>query len=468
MSSSYGIGAGILGKGIPSRGTTFKRGAYRGMNRGRGRARGGGKDYFPSSQSTMTHPNLSCSKFYIPTHESLVSSTHAYQVSPSLHPTNGGDSSATAPTHTLGLELPRWGSIDVDGKMWILPESGGKAFDPASAMHDIASIILHNYSGAWKTYSQVPEDVKKEWYRQFQEKHKCLPQDEDQMRKSFHEKASNLLTCDMHRLRNDLGKQDWIDRKNSAQLHEKWDFPNWQMKTQRNKDNRACYDGPTHMGGSIPKIEYEKRRREDLESDPKSLCWEKNKRTQTFKSDCSSWISTNARANVEEFMKQKSDQDNAIENGEDLVTRQSDNQFYVQAAGGMNRKGRINNLGSEAGRYKASKISTNSCEGVSASEYDRIRELITNLVTKNEQLTMEQQETRKCIQTYNDRMHTQEQEMIIMKEQLAQLMAQVVAGMHTPTCSSSVKPTPKLEEQIKNCDDVDNHDECEYLAEDSQ
>ncbi|XP_061345137.1 uncharacterized protein LOC133290993 [Gastrolobium bilobum] len=416
----------------------------RGINRRKGIARGGMRVESPSLQSTPhSQPSPSSFRLSTPTPEHTAASTdEANQVaSPSPLPTPGVDS-FTATMSSGALMLPVWGSKDpADELIWIRPM--GTAFDPPYVVREITDIVKSNFNTSWLSYGEVRKAVGDNWYKQFRKMYKCVPQHEVLMQKTFHHKASYLLSHHLHKVRVGTERGTWIKSDILPQLQEKWALASWQRRSQKNKQNRSKYEGPAHVGGSIPATEIKKRLRMDPTINPESLSWEVFKKMHLVKSD-GLWVNEKAKGYAEDFLKRRTDRDNALEAGAEASTCQSDEVLLLQAVGGMNKKGRIYGLGAEAWNYKSTKISA-SLSGVSTDEYDHMRDLVTSLSSQNEQLKQKYENTQQQMTVMKKKTDQEmaimkektDREMAIMKEQLAMLMARLGGDVRTSTTTTS-------------------------------
>ncbi|TKY62948.1 hypothetical protein E2542_SST12813 [Spatholobus suberectus] len=70
---------------------------------------------------------------------------------------------------------------------------------------------------------------------------------------------------------------------------------------------------------------------------------------------------------------------------DDVSIQQFDNNIFYDVVGGMNSKGRMFGLGSEIGKYKSSSSSMSS-NGISLSEYDQMRSLVSKVIEEKKNL----------------------------------------------------------------------------------
>ncbi|XP_061352531.1 uncharacterized protein LOC133297410 [Gastrolobium bilobum] len=358
-----------------SSGNGIRRGnTPRGISRGRGRPQRVGRATSSSPQLISSQPSPPTSRLRTPTPDPITESTEDARqvVSPSPLPSYGAESSAA-----IAGSHPVWGSTDpTDKKIWICPLR--TTFEPSCVNREIMPIIKGNFDQSCESYGNCSVDMRDLWYEKFLQKYKCLPHDENMMKKTFDSKASTLLSHHLHRIRNGQEKDTWIKDDAFANIKEIWSSDEWQKKSQKNKQNRACFEGASHVGGSIPFSEHKKRLMEDPAIDPNSVDWLLYEMMHIVKKD-GSWTSQRSKEVADKFFERRNEHDMVI--GNDASTGQSDNELFLQTVGGMSKKGRIFGLDSEASKYKASQKSASSCQGVSANEYNRMRDLVTTIST---------------------------------------------------------------------------------------
>ena len=91
-----------------------------------------------------------------------------------------------------------------------------------------------------------------------------------------------------------------------------------------------------------------------------------------------------------------------------MSSHQSDNNIFLDVVGGVDKKGRVFGLGPEAGKYKPFVSSTS--DGISLSEYEHMRAVISNLSAEN--MTLKDQ-----LKTHEDLIRASQEESISTREE---------------------------------------------------
>ena len=92
---------------------------------------------------------------------------------------------------------------------------------------------------------------------------------------------------------------------------------------------------------------------------------------------------------------------------------QSENSIFYDVVGGVNKKGRIFGLGSEAGKIKPS--SSRVSDGISNSEYEQMKIFVSNLSEENKTL-------KEQLQSHSELIRASQEESRLVREQLRQFM----------------------------------------------
>ncbi|XP_058733399.1 uncharacterized protein LOC131605009 [Vicia villosa] len=126
----------------------------------------------------------------------------------------------------------------------------------------------------------------------------------------------------------------------------------WQKIFMINKQNRKSKVGHNvHSGGSISARENAKKMRVELHREP--TCFELYQRLHRPKGKPNEWFNETQAKIVEMYQTQileKNSQSGGGNNEQSI--QQSDNDVYMNAVGGINKKGRIFGLGSVAANVK--------------------------------------------------------------------------------------------------------------------
>ena len=90
--------------------------------------------------------------------------------------------------------------------------------------------------------------------------YKWLPEDEDNIKRSFESKGSSSLKNALSKLRENKDSGNWLHADYLEELKTKWQSPEWQEKARKNRQNRQSKQGLNqHSGGSISAKEHVKR-----------------------------------------------------------------------------------------------------------------------------------------------------------------------------------------------------------------
>ncbi|XP_061337940.1 uncharacterized protein LOC133284847 [Gastrolobium bilobum] len=129
-------------------------------------------------------------------------------------------------------------------------------------------------------------------------------------------------------------------------------------------------------------------------TDLSTVDWAVFKHTHTSKDDRDRWCNDKAKAKADDFTRLREERDSQVTPGVDASSVASDNDLILQAAGGVNSKGRVYGLSTRGGVYKQSRLSNRLPFGVSQQENDRMRTLILQLqgtVAQQEEKATQQQ-----------------------------------------------------------------------------
>ncbi|KAL2342606.1 hypothetical protein Fmac_003891 [Flemingia macrophylla] len=192
-------------------------------------------------------------------------------------------------------------------------------------------------------------------------------------------------------------------------------------KARTNANNRNSSDGSLHTGGSIPTSEHFKR--------------------------------------LNEYQRRLSERESHQSSGDGASSSvQSENSIFYDVVGGLNKKGRIFGLGSEAGKYKAS--SSGSYDGISNSEYEQMKNLVSNLSEENRTL-------KEQLQSHSEMIRASQEESRLVREQLRQFMETFsprLASQHLHPPQPS--PTHDQDDPQSNDNELDDDHDSNHNAAD--
>lgn len=134
-----------------------------------------------------------------------------------------------------------------------------------------------------------------------------------------------------------------------------------------------------------------------------------------------------------------------------MSSHQSDNSIFLDVVGGVDKKGRIFGLGPEAGKYKPS-ASTTSYDGVSPSEYQQMRTLVTNLSDENKSL-------KEQLQSHEELIRASQEESRLVREQLLQFMESFSLSHPSSLAPRPNPPQPPPTNQDNQQDDDELDDD---------
>ncbi|KAJ1410071.1 hypothetical protein SESBI_22307 [Sesbania bispinosa] len=130
-------------------------------------------------------------------------------------------------TTSVTPENIRWGTKDVDGRIWIKPASGNN-FHPGVALRGVITrIFKKKFEGSWTSWTDVDGDTKDIWFESFKALFKWLEQDEDTIRKCFNSRGSLAYKNVMFKVRKGEDKGEWIGQALLDQLRAKWEDEDW-------------------------------------------------------------------------------------------------------------------------------------------------------------------------------------------------------------------------------------------------
>ncbi|KAL2333580.1 hypothetical protein Fmac_014793 [Flemingia macrophylla] len=297
--------------------------------------------------------------------------------------------------------------------------------EPVHSRQQISQSLMSSHSPIMSqkgvTFSGIERSI-----HSAKRKFKWLVHHDAQIRRTFDHKAFEAFSNAMYRVRRSIDVGSWIPKQKRAELEQKWNDENWKEKARTNANNRNSSDGSLHTGGSIPTFEHFKRLK--ISADMTPTCWDLFQKThktangdkwvaskaeriatanprrrrvnlQRKKEECSERLATAASIFLRssslrygeneflpnEYQRRLSERESHQSSGDGASSSvQYENSIFYDVVRGVNKKGRIFGLGSEAGKYKAS--SSGSYDGISNSEYEHMKNLVSNLSEENKTL----------------------------------------------------------------------------------
>ncbi|XP_020209038.1 uncharacterized protein LOC109793973 [Cajanus cajan] len=142
-------------------------------------------------------------------------------------------------------------------------------------------------------------------------------------------------------------------------------------------------------------------------------CWDLFQKTHKT-ANGNTWVSSKAERIVNEYERRLSERQSQQLSGHHVASSvQSENSIFYDVVGGVNNKGRIFGLGSEAGKYKPS--SSTFLYGFSTPEYEQMKNLVSNLSEENKTL-------KEQLQSHAYLILASQEESWLVREQLKQFM----------------------------------------------
>ncbi|KAK2369900.1 hypothetical protein QL285_082998 [Trifolium repens] len=252
---------------------------------------------------------------------------------------------------SVASENIKWGSKDPsDGRIWIRSAPGNN-FEPESTVRGaITKIFKENFLGAWSCWSAVDTTTQDSWFDDFKAKYKWFEKDEDNIRKSFDSRGTLALKNALFKVRSGKDKGEWIDEDKLKELRDEWKGEKWQNISKINTQNRKSQAGHNvHSGGSISAKEHAKRMRVELNREP--TCFEVYQRMHKPKEKSNEWFNEEQALIAESYQTKLFERDSQRDEGS---SQQSDDSIYMEVVGGINKKGLIFGLGSQAAAIKES------------------------------------------------------------------------------------------------------------------
>ncbi|KAK4278951.1 hypothetical protein QN277_016721 [Acacia crassicarpa] len=305
-----------------------------------------------------------------------IESSHSLSPSPppAQVPSPQMSSPRTESSHTLtpqgvGGRLSPWGRDPVDGRRWIYPEE--KTFNPVvCSVRQILLVIQRKFNYPCHSWKATPANYRKMWFEEWARKYKWLPEYEDDVKKIWNAKCSNILRGTMLRIRQDLFHKQvrpkWIPLEVMNQLERVWTSPEYLSKCDIAKINRASNkEGTQYKGGSIPNTEHKRRMAEDLGREPS--IFELFKKTH-YNEKIGKFVDHHATATHDEFLRLKasvSSEEGSVQSNQDKLN------LWLEVTSGKNKKGRIYGLGFENEHIGSSASATyiNSTENSNVQEW---------------------------------------------------------------------------------------------------
>ncbi|XP_045789490.1 uncharacterized protein LOC123884438 [Trifolium pratense] len=236
----------------------------------------------------------------------------------------------------------------------IHPSTTKLNFEPESTVRGaITKIFKENFQGAWSCWSAVDSTTQDFWFADFKAKYKWLEKDEASIKKSFNSRGTLALKNALFKVRSGKDKGEWIDEDKLKELTDQWKGEKWQNISKINTQNRKSQAGHNvHSGGSISAREHAKK--------------------------------------MESYQTKLFERNSQIGEGSN---QQSDDSIYMEVVGGINKKGHIFGLGSQAATIKESlKFSPSiSTDVVQSDKVAAMEAKIEALTVELEQKNLEQE-----------------------------------------------------------------------------
>ncbi|TKY63655.1 hypothetical protein E2542_SST13533 [Spatholobus suberectus] len=116
---------------------------------------------------------------------------------------------------------------------------------------------------------------------------------------------------------------------------------------------------------------------------------------------------------------------------------------------GMNSKGRIFGLGSEAGKYKPSSSSI-SFDGISLSEYEQMRSLVSKVTEENKNL-------KEQLQTHLKMIRASQEESRLFREQMTRFMESFSLGCASQLVQCGPEPSTDDQDNQQDYNELDDN-----------
>ncbi|KAL2326932.1 hypothetical protein Fmac_020359 [Flemingia macrophylla] len=152
---------------------------------------------------------------------------------------------------------------------------------------------------------------------------------------------------------------------------------------------------------------------------------------------------------LSEYERRLSERESQQSSGDGVSSVQSENSTFYDVVGGVNKKRRIFGLGSEVGKYRPS--SSRSSDGISNSEYEQMRNLVSNLSQENKTL-------KEQLQTHSELIRAPQEESQMVREQLRQFMETFSLGLASQS-SRPPQPPPTHDPDTQQSDDNELDDD---------
>ncbi|WJX13024.1 hypothetical protein P8452_03466 [Trifolium repens] len=281
---------------------------------------------------------------------SISAPSHSQTAAASSHP-------QTIPTYALSPDFQSGKSMDMTQDPSI--DNGS----PSNPHVEISSVAPENinwgskdpsdgrkFLGAWSCWSAVDTTTKDSWFDDFKAKYKWFEKDEDNIRKSFDSRGTLALKNALFKVRSGKDKGEWIEEDKLKELRDEWKGEKWQNISKINTQNRKSQAGHNvHSGGSISAKEHAKRMRVKLNREP--TCFEVYQRMHKPKEKSNEWFNEEQAQIAESYQTKLFERDSQRDEGS---SQQSDDSIYMEVVGGINKKGLIFGLGSQAAAIKES------------------------------------------------------------------------------------------------------------------
>ncbi|VFQ68054.1 unnamed protein product [Cuscuta campestris] len=243
----------------------------------------------------------------------------------------------------------------------------------------ITEIIRSNFHGPWKTYTEIPQQIRNRWWSLFMNQH-CWEDKNETMKKAFHTRCSNWLNKTLAHHRKEKTRPEFVAEGDWKQMMEYWGTAKKiSEKSEKSKKSRASEKAKERQyhGGSISISEHEERMEKKEKKKPSRIEVLKHCFTSQDGEPTTLVLEIETRYNT---IKSQQTQECVGDSSE-----MDDTDAYVEAAGGVVKK-RVCGMGS-----KAWTISSGSSESHGGAAMSSIPMRWKNEIEKEVQARLEKQ-----------------------------------------------------------------------------
>ncbi|KAK7310743.1 hypothetical protein RJT34_08445 [Clitoria ternatea] len=315
--------------------------------------------------------------------------------------------------------------------------------DSSRTTKAITKVLKAQWDGPYISWTDAGKVVQDRWFDTFSRDYQWAEGMIDEIRKVFATKTSKIIKSTLWKVRDKGERPRWIPEDHWDGMVQKWGGVPFQQASAQNRDNRAADAAASvYTGGSISTLEHKKRFEQREHREPSLF----EVMQMTKKNKAGAWVNQKTMDLAEAYQARRAEKEADLvastPEGEvpPTLSCSDDNAIYMEAVGGVNKKGRVFGLGG-VGTQLAKKGKTPSSSSSSGLPTEVVQ-VIQNL---NDELQEERRQRQLLLERAEAERQKAEEQHAETRRQLAQqqeLLMQLMARLPPPT-SQAPPPPPQ-------------------------